>query len=412
MKILWFANTPCNAAKILDPNLVIGGWLNALEDELVQNDEIELNICFYWTEIIKPFKDGKVNYYPINIPKRKRALKRFISNYDEENEVKKLIEVVKIIKPDLIHIHGTEYNFGLIQKYVDTTSVVSLQGILGPYLEKYFSGIPKTATLYNEEIISKINLTSEIINYQRLKKSSIREQIILKNSSNIIGRTDWDRRIAKILSPKAKYYFGNEILRNSFYENIWKKESFGDNIRIVTIMSGGLYKGLETIAKTLLILKSNNLRNFTWYIIGQTENDSLSKIVKSWLNLSFDNINLKFMGKLKEKELIKALLDSDIYCQVSHIENSPNSVCEAMLLGMPIIASFAGGTDSILENKKEGILVQDGDSYSLAGTLLELSDNVDLARNFGYKARERALNRHDPKKIGNEYIEIYKNLLT
>lgn len=411
MKVLWFTNTPCNAAKTLDPNMVIGGWLNALQDELAQKKEIELNICFYWRENIQPFTENNVNYYPIYIPKKKRFFKRFNSTYNDKNEINSLLSIIDIVNPDIIHIHGTEYNFGLIQNHNKIKTVVSLQGILSPYYEKYFSGIPKTEALIYEKISSKIKFNSELNNIKRLKSSVIREKKILENSRNIIGRTDWDRRISKILSPQSCYYVGNEILRKSFYNNIWNKNEFNDAIYITTIMSGGLYKGLETIVKALEILKNNPNKKFYWNVIGQNENDDLAIIVKKWLKVSYQNINLQFLGKLKEEKLIEVLLKSDIYCQVSHIENSPNSVCEAMLLGMPIIASLAGGTDSILIHNEEGILIQDGDPYSLAGTILELSENFPKAKIFGENARKKALERHNSQKIGNEYLNIYKDIL-
>lgn len=411
MKVLWFTNTPCNAAKTLEPNMVIGGWLNALQDELEKKDELELHICFYWKEKIEAFQENNVTYHPIYISKKNRLLKRFSSTHNDLSEVRSLLSIVSIVKPDIIHIHGTEYNFGLLQKYTDIKTVISLQGILSPYYEKYFSGIPKYTAFINEKISSKIKLNSELNCYKRLYNSVNREKKIMLHSYNIIGRTDWDRRIAKLLSPNSNYYIGNEILRNSFYKNTWQKNEFGETITISTIMSGGLYKGLETIVKTLSLLKDYPNKKIIWKLIGQNETDDLAVIVRKWQKINYQNINLEFLGKLKEKQLIDVLLDSDIYCQVSHIENSPNSVCEAMLLGMPIIASFAGGTDSILKHNKEGILIQDGDPYSLAGTIIELSGNFEKAKLFGNNARIRAIERNNPNTIGEEYIEIYKKIL-
>lgn len=411
MKVLWFANTPCRSVLTLDPNMVIGGWLNSLEEELVKSKKIELSICFYWKDDIKPFFENNVNYYPIYIPKNKRVLKRIFSKFNDLNEIKLLLNIVNIVKPDIIHIHGTEFNFGLLQKQVNIKSVVSLQGILSPYYEKYFSGIPKTDVIINEKFSSKLKLNSELNNFKRLSSAVQREKQILESSTNIIGRTDWDRRIAKILSPNSEYYVGNEIMRKPFYENCWSKNEFNSTLNVVTIMSGGLYKGLENIVKTLEILKNHSSKKICWKVIGQSENDYLALVVKKWLKVSYKNLNLQFLGKLKEDKLVSVLLESDVYCQVSHIENSPNSVCEAMLLGMPIIASFVGGTDSILEHNKEGILIQDGDPYSLAGTIIELSENFNLAIEYAKNARVRALERHNSKKIGNEYIEIYEGLL-
>jgi glycosyltransferase involved in cell wall biosynthesis len=409
MKILWFTNTPCGAANKLSPDSSTygGGWLVSLEQQLVKNDNIELHICFYYSQKIASFKFNKTTYYPIY---QSKILNHF--GWDNDNrEIMKLNEVVEAVKPDLIHIHGTEQNFGLIQAHTNTPAVVSIQGILSSYLEKYYSGIPAHISLVKEDLKAKIRFVSAEFFFQKMKRSAIRERKIYSLSKNIIGRTDWDRRISSILSPKAKYFIGNEILRSSFYENQWNKEKLADTLQIATTISNGWYKGLETVIKTAKILKDNGFNNFKWLVIGQGETDYLAKTVKRWLKIKYENLNINLLGKKGEKELVETLLGTDIYCMVSHIENSSNSVCEAMLLGMPIIASFAGGTDSIIENRKEGLLVQDGDPYSLAGAIKEMSLDYVTAIKYAQSARIRALSRHDRQNIGDEMVKIYKEII-
>ena len=106
------------------------------------------------------------------------------------------------------------------------------------------------------------------------------------------------------------------------------------------------------------------------------------------------------------------LINSDMYVHMSHIENSPNSVCEAMILGIPVIASFTGGTASMLENGKEGLLLQDGDPYVYAGAIVDYYLHFDKAMSYGEKARQRALVRHNPKRIVGQLLDAYNNVLS
>ena len=108
---------------------------------------------------------------------------------------------------------------------------------------------------------------------------------------------------------------------------------------------------------------------------------------------------------------MQILSKANIYCQVSHIENSPNSLCEAMLVGKPIVATFAGGTSSLLENMKEGLLVQEGDFYSIAGAIKEFVTNHVLANECAKNARLKAIKRHDKKKIVNDLVTVYNRIL-
>ena len=82
-----------------------------------------------------------------------------------------------------------------------------------------------------------------------------------------------------------------------------------------------------------------------------------------------------------------------------------------MLVGMPVIASFAGGTASLLTTKKEGILVQDGDPYVYAGAISYLYRHFDIAMSYGENARRRALERHNPERIGKQLLDAYQTVM-
>ena len=99
------------------------------------------------------------------------------------------------------------------------------------------------------------------------------------------------------------------------------------------------------------------------------------------------------------------------YTSALTIENSPNNLCEAMILGMPCIATYAGGTGSLLRDKEDGILVQDGDPWSMAGAILELWENSETSSRLGGNARIRALKRHDPLQVVTDLVSIYNNIL-
>ncbi|SEI40445.1 Glycosyltransferase involved in cell wall bisynthesis [Dyadobacter koreensis] len=415
MRILWFAITPCGAAEKLTPGSFTAGWLAALEQQVKHDPFIDLSVSFYYNGKMDPFEYKSVQYYPVSrgrgqtkLAKLLDRLEAYQSNRDERY-IEKLVKVIETVRPDVIHIHGTEDNFGLIQKYVQLPVVFSIQSLLTPYREKFFSGIPYNVASSKENLSSKLLVDSVRNNFFLFSKWAKREVEMLKPARFVIGRTSWDKRATRILAPKSLYFVGNEIMRNSFYRHEWKKQAFSPTIKIVTTMSGGLYKGLESVLKTAAILTCHNF-DFQWLVVGQTESGKYPQMVQRWLKKDYSANGITFLGSKTESELVDILCDADLYCQVSHIENSPNSLCEAMLLGMPVVATFAGGTDSMLENGLQGMLVQDGDSYSLAGAIKELAEDFEKSRWYGQNARQTALERHDPKKVANEIIDVYKEI--
>lgn len=413
MKILWFANTPCGAAEMLAPDLVVGGWLSSLEAALVKQRDVELHICFFWKETIAPFKHNGTWYYPLQKNYRKSNIRRFFEKRyfritDDEYIIHDLVTIANDVHPDVIHVHGTEENFGLVIPLTTMPTVLSIQGILMPISEKYFSGIPQGILRKHETWKTKYSLHSELFSFNDMLARAKRERNIYSDTKYIIGRTDWDRRISSLLSPQAQYFVGNEILRDSFYTQKWASKHDNKTLRLVTINSGGIFKGFETIFSVASILEQFAEFSFEWIVIGQSEDDNLVRLAKKWKR--FNSKSVTFVGRKTERQIVEIMLNCDVYCQVSHIENSPNSVCEAMLIGMPIVATFAGGTSSILQDKVEGILVQDGDPYSLAGALKELHDNFRSAIEYGSNAYIKAHKRHDKETITMELIDIYKNI--
>ena len=413
MKVLWFTNTPCSAVEKLNMNFNLGGWLPSLERELNKIPHMELAICFYYSKRIKPFDYKGTRYFPVyrqhNNSKLGRFLNRLFPKHDDKKELKELLQIVKQFSPDIIHVHGTEDNFGLIQCHTDIPVVISIQGILSPYAEKYFAGIPRSVVSRYEGLRSKLLIAGAARSYAEFCERAKRERWILKNAKFVIGRTDWDKRITRLLAPESRYFVGNEVLREPFYENVWDKAS-DNTIQIVTTTSDALYKGFESVVDAAQILKDKTDLKFLWKVIGLNERSNSVKIVKNWKNINTENLHIKLLGSMDGNEIVNLLLQSDIYCQISHIENSPNSLCEAMMCGMPIVATFAGGVNSLMLSDKEGILIQDGDPYSLVSAIIKLAGNRQIACDYGNNARNRALKRHDKLKIVSELLDIYDSI--
>ena len=82
-----------------------------------------------------------------------------------------------------------------------------------------------------------------------------------------------------------------------------------------------------------------------------------------------------------------------------------------MLAGMPIIASFAGGTSSLLKDGVHGVLVQDGDPYALAGAMEEVTKYPERVQSMAAEGRLVAQRRHDPESIAKGMLEKYTEII-
>ena len=419
MKVLWFSLSPCGSLRRNGEQRVIQGWMISLEDAIKRSGNVQLEVAFFSDSTEAPFSFEGVTYYPMcrNLYKKRNGLNRIKERYVSQDRrdarvLPIMLDVVRQSKPDLIHIHGTEEAFGLIAEHVkDIPIAFSIQGLLAPYAEKFFSGIPADFVAKHERLVDKLRGMSFVRDYENILYRAQRELGYLYKAKYVFGRTFWDREVTGLLNPSRHYFVVNEILRKPFYCAQWDKSGFSQKVKIVSTVSIGIYKGFETLLKAARLLTEYAAFEFEWNVIGYDDNSRLAGLIRQMTGIVPKDCNVKFCGRLDADNMVEVLLGSDIYCHVSHIENSPNSVCEAMILGLPVVATNAGGTPSLLDDGKEGLLCQDGDPYILAGRIAMLAADFGFARRLGQAARERALRRHDPQCVTGELMAAYRQIL-
>jgi glycosyltransferase involved in cell wall biosynthesis len=416
MRVLWFTNTPSLASEYLHLNSQGGGWISSLQKQIETVDSIQLGVAFHHGNTgKKQFVIDKSKYYLLPNFETKGKIKTLLSRWKHQIEPDSFtddyLDIVKEFNPDLIHIFGSEQAFGLIIDRIKIPVLIQIQGNITVTSKKWFSGISNFSILIHSNFMSLIRASGLWHDYFVFVKKAKRERLIFEYCKFFIGRTDWDRRVTKAFSLNGKYFHCDELIRDVFYLNRWT-EPKNQKLIIFSTIKPNSYKGLETILETAHFLKNKKVIEFEWQIAGIEKYDEIVRIIEKVYKLKFIEQNIRFEGSVNQDVLLRKLLQTNCYVHPSHIENSPNSVCEAMLLGMPIVASSAGGTLSMLQDGKEGILVQDGDPYALAGAILELLENRASSAMLGANARERAFVRHNPIKVLNDLQNIYSLVLT
>lgn len=409
LKVLWFSLSPGLSAAQLKNSYMGLGWLKALESNI--QDKIELSIAFYHNEDLEPFSIKSTRYFPIKRYKKGKVsemVERITNSLESDRHISRFLNIINEVKPDVIHVHGTETNYGIIQKHTEIPVVVSIQSIITVYHHKYFSTINYNHVFKYSRLKEFALFRSFNHVYRRFNKMAHRELDIYNKTKHVIGRTAWDRRVTSVLAPTAFYHHNDEILRDGFYQHQW---SAPQNSKTILFTTNGpdIYKGIETLLHCASLLDQNNI-SYEWWVAGLIKTEETVAIAAKVIRKSIST-NIKFLGTISENDLITQLLQANIYVATSHIENSPNSLCEAQILGIPCIATNAGGTGSLMEDNKEGIIIQDGDPFVMAGAIVEMISDYKKAITYGENARKTALKRHDPQKITQDLLNIYNSVI-
>jgi glycosyltransferase involved in cell wall biosynthesis len=142
------------------------------------------------------------------------------------------------------------------------------------------------------------------------------------------------------------------------------------------------------------------------FVIPQEQNKFDTLVAK--YNLS-DKITIT--GRIPGQDALLYLRNMDVFAFTSLHDGCPNTVLEAMLAGIPIVATRAGAVPELIENGKHGLLVQPGSATELCEAMLKMLDtNIDRQQ-YGKQARQRVLTEFTPQKELAAYWGIYQECL-
>ena len=407
--VLWVCNTPLPEVQgMFGIRNYNEGWLTGISNQLRKEKNIVLHYAFRQTKYKRTqcrtingitfwgFYDGR--------KKPNTILKEKIQVFDS---------IIRKIKPDIIHIFGTEFPHSLECAYSvreKNKIVVSLQGLTSELARVYVKGIPFQDRLAGGVIENRYHclLQEQSDFYQR----GLNEKKLLLNVKNVIGRTDWDRQCVEKINPECKYYYCSETLRDTFYEGVW---DIGKIQRHSIFISQARYpiKGFHILLSALPFIKKKypgvkvcvaGSRDFV------EQNTPYGRFIYKLMKKHHVEENIEFLGFLTDEKMKQRLLQAHVMVMPSLLENSPNSVGEAMLLGTPVVAANVGGIPSILKNGAEGYLYEDRNYLDLARRVCKVFSNDNIAVRFSENARKRAEALYDKKINLRTLLEIYDEL--
>lgn len=461
MKVLWLCNVALPMiARQLDIEVSNKeGWISGMAQALLEHrEENDISLAFAFPVPKAMVPEGEEVYSReiqvetaslacYGFPEDVRCPEKYDGNL--EPAMKK---IVNQFKPDIVHCFGTEYPHTLAMCRIFPRKdriLIGLQGLCAPYAQAYYANLPerviRTVTL--RDFLRKDNLR------QQQKKFALRgetEREAIGIAGNITGRTEWDKSHALAQNPKARYYVMNETLRQEFYGPVWDRDRC---VPHTIFLSQGDYplKGLHymLLAMPAILAKYPDAKVA---VAGNSivEYRTLKQKLKisaygKYLRRLMKELGLEehvaFLGKLTAEQMRDRYLASSLYVCCSALENSPNSLGEAMLLGMPCVSADVGGIPSMFTDGVDGILYRgfeeggaggrpaceglgretESESASepdragelvavsgrLADSVLEMWDNPQKWGGYCANARRHAQVTHDRNKNYQKLVEIY-----
>ncbi|KPM30356.1 Glycosyl transferase group 1 [Croceitalea dokdonensis DOKDO 023] len=413
MKVLWISNTvfPDLAEYMAQGTPNVGGWMYSLAKDL-SNDVTELGVVSFGNQNIESIHLKGINYFLIN----------YNSLSTKEVEAK-WHAIIQTFEPDLVHIHGTEYTFGLslMNTFPSLKYIVSIQGLVSIYSDFYLGGLRWHTILANITFRDLIKRDTLWHGQRRFKHRGKSENEYFKNTKYFIGRTSWDK--AHIFSKRqdAVYFYGGERLREGFYTSPkWTLKKRNEKIIFLSQCAYPI-KGLHKVLEALAIVKreypeimvkiagANILEKKK--VFGISYKSGYANIILGLIKKYNLERNVVFLGNQNETQMIEQYLNADLFICPSSIENSPNSLGEAQILGVPVIAAQVGGVCDMAQHNENAMLYRFEETAVLAMHILELLNNKGLCSKLSENAIKVASKRHSKELIKQQVLQAYSKIL-
>lgn len=443
MRVLWICNImlPCIAEKLGQEVNNKEGWLTGLMDAVLTHNAsdmehiVQLGIAFPVAKDQNFLQDALVINEDYDVPFygfRENVLTA--DQYDVSMEVD-MTKILAHFKPDIVHCFGTEYPhtlaaikcFGRPER-----TLVGIQGLCRVCAKGYMANLPREVvkSVTFRDIVRKDTLPMQ---QQKFEDRGQWELASIQGAGHVTGRTHFDKYWTGKWNPKAKYHLMNETLRKEFYTGMWSVDtcyphrlffSQGDYpLKGFHYMLLALPKILEKYPDTEVYVAGNSLMR--------------GKGLKAKLKISAYGAYLErlvaehglkekvhFLGRLTGARMKEQYLKSHVFVCASSIENSPNSLGEAMILGVPVVTADVGGILTMITPEEgtvyKGFRIEKAEDESeldaisdrLADAICQVfvDDRTTLVK--AHKAREHALKTHDGVANNRRLIEIYEEILT
>lgn len=414
MRVLWLTFTVFPEAMSLYSGETVhrgsGGWLFSSATELrKQSDEIELCVatvanCFYK---FRKLRGEEILYYAIPSGS---GFDEYHHGYDNYWKI-----INDEFKPDVVHVHGVESSIGLsyIRVNGNKNVVCSFQGLPNIIARYLMHGLTLKEMLKNTTIrdIVRFNTYLSLVKLNAQKDTMVKDMML--ECDNFIGRTEWDKTHLWAVNPKAKYFFCNETLRPIFYNNIWQYEKCRPHTIFISAM-----KGLHIFLNALPII----VRQYPdTQVLVATGGNLINDDIRSKLRMTgFEHMirnrmrkfkiekYIHFLGPLNEEQMVNHYLQANVFVSPSTCENSSNSVCEAQLLGVPLVASYVGGMADLIPNDSCGVMYRCEEFEMLAKNVCNIFENSSFDNS---EMRNVALKRHDAIINAKRTIDIYTTII-
>jgi len=200
------------------------------------------------------------------------------------------------------------------------------------------------------------------------------------------------------------------VLRQTFREHRWDIDQCERHTVIFT-NAGEPRRGTEVLLRAMLTVR-REFPDAKLRLAGQIgTRRGYDRFLRRMIAESGLSQTVEFLGYLDGSAMARELCRAHVFAISSYVENSPNSLCEAMQVGLPCVATYTGGIPSLVDHGRTGLLFPNGEAALHADMILRIFRDDHLACRLSRSARAEASQRHAPQRVISQLLNTYNDVI-
>ncbi len=296
------------------------------------------------------------------------------------NTRKRICKKICEIKPDIVHTHCFGYETLAALDSGHEKVIVSTHGIRnGQWGVRH--NIPDAIRVYLQDCI-----------YERC----------IKRAKNIVINSPYAKEHLSGFKQMKIQELDNPV-SDAFFD---MDNSAEENTRVLFVGNVCEAKGIMTILEAMdvlrLVFPEINLR-----IAGPASGRDFYLKAVGFIKKRDMEKHINFLGHLNDDELKEEYQKASVFAFPSQQDVAPIALLQAMACGKAIVAAKVGGIPYIIDDKKNGFLIEKNDYRALADRISLFIKNIGLRRELGANAKDKASKNNRIAQVSKKLYKIY-----
>jgi len=319
-----------------------------------------------------------------------------LNNFFAILRIREIVAIIRQQEPEICHVHTTSFYSFIIYLFL-----------------KYYH-IPVIVTIHGLAYIEKKNLWVSKRTFRNLLKfffQSLTEFIFLSINDVLIVDTQYVAETIKNLKKQRKIFRLPvcKVIPQGVSSDFFHLKNAPNKHQLLSVGAFTKRKGFLNLIDSMVKIR-NHYPDFSLKIAGILTDKNYYHAMQNKISEYGLEQNIHLFPNASKREIMNFFKESEIFVLHSEEESQGIVLCEAMAVGLPIIATNVGGIPWVIEDMENGLLSDFGDIETFSNNLIIMMNNESIRKKISENNKKASIS-YRWNYISNKVYSLYKSVI-